>query len=93
MEAKILAVSDILSALMQRRAYKEKFSKEKTLDILQAMAEKNEIDKNIVKVVVENYDYLADVCENVKRETNLKYRDMIRRYNEINNKYEELCNE
>ena len=93
MEAKILAVSDILSALMQRRAYKEKFSKEKTLDILQAMAEKNEIDKNIVKVVVENYDYLADVCENVKRENNLKYRNLIRKYNEVNNKYEELCNE
>ena len=92
-EAKILAVSDILSALMQRRAYKEKFSQEKTLDILQAMAEKNEIDKNIVKVVVENYDYLADVCEIVKRENNLKYRDLIRKYNEVNNKYEELCNE
>ena len=50
MEAKILAVADILSALMEKRSYKEKFSKDRTLDILQAMAEENKIDKNVVRV-------------------------------------------
>ena len=91
MEAKILAVADILSALMEKRSYKEKFSKDRTLDILQAMAEENKIDKNVVRVVVENYDHLVNICERVKRKNNFKYRDIIRRYNEVNNKYEELC--
>ena len=91
MEAKILAVADISSALMEKRSYKEKFSKDRTLDILQAMAEENKIDKNVVRVVVENYDHLVNICERVKRKNNFKYRDIIRRYNEVNNKYEELC--
>ena len=91
MEAKILAVADILSALMEKRSYKEKFSKDRTLDILQAMAEENKIDKNVVRVVVENYDHLVNICERVKRKNNFKYSDIIRRYNEVNNKYEELC--
>ena len=88
MEAKILAVADILSALMEKRSYKEKFSKDRTLDILQAMAEENKIDKNVVRVVVENYDHLVNICERVKRKNNFKYRDIIRRYNEVNNKYQ-----
>ena len=91
MEAKILAVADILRALMERRSYKEEFSKDRTLDILQAMADENKIDKNVVRVVVENYDHLVNICERVKRKNNFKYRDIIRRYNEVNNKYEELC--
>ena len=91
MEAKILAVADILRALMERRSYKEEFSKDRTLDILQAMADDNKIEKDIVKVVVENYDYLVNICERVKRRNYFKYKDIIRRYNEVNNQYEELC--
>ena len=91
MEAKILAVADILRALMERKSYKEEFSKDRTLDILQAMADDNKIEKDIVKVVVENYDYLVNICERVKRRNYFKYKDIIRRYNEVNNQYEELC--
>ena len=91
MEAKILAVADISSALMEKRSYKEKFSKDKTLDILKAMADDNKIDKNIVNKVIENYDYLVEICEKVRKKNNSKYNDLIRKYNEINNQYEELC--
>ena len=91
MEAKILAVADISSALMEKRPYKEKFSKDKTLDILKAMADDNKIDKNIVNKVIENYDYLVEICEKVRKKNNSKYNDLIRKYNEINNQYEELC--
>lgn len=91
LEAKILAVADILSALMERRSYKEEFSKDRTLDILQTMAEDNKINKDIVRAVVENYDYLVDICEKVRRRNNFKYKDLIRKYNEMNNQYEELC--
>lgn len=31
------------------------------------MAEENKIDKNVVRVVVENYDHLVNICERVKR--------------------------
>ena len=51
----------------------------------------NKIDKNIVNKVIENYDYLVEICEKVRKKNNSKYNDLIRKYNEINNQYEELC--
>ena len=41
--------------------------------------------------VIENYDYLVEICEKVRKKNNSKYNDLIRKYNEINNQYEELC--
>ena len=45
----------------------------------------------IVNKVIENYDYLVEICEKVRKKNNSKYNDLIRKYNEINNQYEELC--
>lgn len=55
-EARIVAVSDILSALMGVRSYKNEFNKEKIIEILRNMVENNKIDSHIVNLVIENYD-------------------------------------
>lgn len=90
MEAKIIAVADILSALMERRSYKKEFSKEKTLSILQMMADNNKIDRNIVKVAVENYDYLLGISKGVRSKKRVKYKELLKLYNEENEKYQKL---
>ncbi|MCQ2969915.1 MAG: HD domain-containing protein [Clostridium sp.] len=90
-QAKMLTVADVFSALTEKRSYKEEFSRDKTINILKSMAKDNKIDKDIVKVVVDNYDYLVNVCEEIREKNNFKYKDMLRQYNQINNEYEELC--
>lgn len=93
MEAKILAVADILSALMEKRSYKEEFSKDRTLEIIQLMADDNKIDKNIVQVAVDNYDNLIDVCRRIGRKNKYKYKTMLRNYEEIIKKYNKIMNQ
>lgn len=57
---RILAVGDILSALTDARTYKPSFSKEKTLEILSSLAEKNKLDKNLVLKVKDNYELIVE---------------------------------
>lgn len=82
-EARIVAVADILSALIGKRSYKDEFSKEEVISILSNMASNYEIDKDICNLVVENYDYIE---ESVKVNT----KDTIDLYNNLMNEYKEL---
>lgn len=90
LDARILAVADILSALMEKRAYKEEFSKDRTVDILKSMAEDNKIDKDIVNVVIKNYDLLVEISEKVRRKNNFRQDEIIRKCKELTEYYDEL---
>jgi HD-GYP domain-containing protein (c-di-GMP phosphodiesterase class II) len=77
-------VADIVSALIRKRSYKQVFSKEQTIKILNDMAERNKICPEVTEAVVSNYDtlmdqinangvYLSDIYQNMKTE----YRAML----------------
>lgn len=53
-EARIIAVADIFQALAQNRPYRASMSPEKTMAILQEMADNNKLDQEIVRTVREN---------------------------------------
>ena len=53
-EARIIAVADIFQALVQDRPYRASMSPEKTMAILQEMADGNQLDQGIVATVREN---------------------------------------
>ena len=55
-QQRLMAVADISSALTDARTYKTSFPKEKTIAILQDMAAKNQLDSQIVKTLVDDYD-------------------------------------
>lgn len=57
-EQLVAAISDIVSALCGKRSYKTSFSKEKTCEILNQMAQAGEIDSMTVAQVVDNYDLI-----------------------------------
>ena len=79
---KIVAVADIFVALIQKRSYKDGFSKDKVIEILSNCANKGEIDREVVKKVIENYDYL----EKMNNQLYSLYNDEITLlYNEYNN--------
>ena len=58
---RILAVADIASALVSKRSYKEKMSKSSVVKILNDMVQENKIDADVVKVMLDNYDYITQL--------------------------------
>lgn len=65
----IIAVADILSALYGKRSYKEAFSKEKILDIMNGDADNGKINKNVVISLERNYDKIIKEFEKEKENT------------------------
>lgn len=60
LEEQILAVSDIISALLGTRSYKEAFSKDRTLSIIGEMAVDGKLNPEIVWVIQENFEKIVD---------------------------------
>lgn len=58
-QQRVLAVADIFSALSDARTYKTEFSKEQTIEILEAMSRNNKIDREIVSTCKTNYDEIT----------------------------------
>ncbi len=65
----IIAVADILSALYGKRSYKEAFSKEKILDIMNSDADRGKINRNVVTSLERNYDNIIKEFEKEKEST------------------------
>ena len=53
---RIVAVADVLSALRQRRSYKEAFPKEKIIEVLKEQSEKGKLCPAICDLVIGHYD-------------------------------------
>ncbi|WP_302760505.1 HD-GYP domain-containing protein, partial [Christensenella hongkongensis] len=60
---RIVAVSDIVSALYGTRSYKESFPKEKTLHIIQKQSGEGLIDKTVVAVISDNFDSIMETVK------------------------------
>ena len=55
---RILTVADITSALHDSRSYKGEFNKDKIISIIKDMTDKGELDPQITKFVIEDFDEL-----------------------------------
>ncbi|MBD5515863.1 MAG: HD domain-containing protein [Lachnospiraceae bacterium] len=65
----IIAVADILSALYGKRSYKDAFSKEKILEIMNGDADRGKINRNVVTSLERNYDKIIGEFEKEKENT------------------------
>lgn len=77
---KIVAVADMFVALIQKRSYKEAFSKDKVIKILNECVIKGQIDGEVVNKVIENYDYLEVMNKRL-------YDNYRRKIDSLNNEY------
>lgn len=82
-EMRIMAVADILSALIGSRSYKDEFNKEKAIRIISNMASSNKIDKNITSLVIHNYDLII-------REANRQSKNIMDTYINIKSEYHNI---
>jgi len=84
-EARIVAIADVVSALVNKRSYKDEFSKQDVISILLDMALNNKIDNEICNIVIDNYDYIMNnVRRNTKRMLTI-YKDLMKEYKGILN--------
>ena len=82
-EEKIVAVADIYSALSGKRSYKDSFSKEKIVSIMQQMAENGQIDKDVVRVLIEHYE---EVVNFVNKECS----EILHNYDRLKERYQKI---
>ena len=82
-EIRIIAIADIISALIGVRSYKGIFSKDKTINILLDMVNNNEIDGNITNLFINNYDHLI-------KEAEIQCSELMNIYLNLNNEFNEL---
>lgn len=78
---RIVAIADIISALIGKRSYKEAYDWEKIKEILQEMAEGQYLDDRIVQIACDN---LPHILQTVKRDCT----PVIAMYQEIRRDYE-----
>lgn len=60
MEQRILAVADILSALIGKRSYKDNYFKDDVISIMGSMVQGNKICKDVFNCVLLNYDNIVE---------------------------------
>ena len=86
-EERIVAVSDIVSALLGTRSYKEAFSKNRTLSIIEEQAREGKIDKSVVEVLRENFDVVLEEVEESCRPILDTYYGLRKEYQYLLGKY------
>lgn len=82
---RLVAVADILAALLQKRSYKDKMDKDATCSILKKMADHNKIDSDIVSKVIENFDEIITRAK-------IEAEPVLAVYKKLNEEYEKELN-
>lgn len=82
-EEQVVGISDIVSALLGTRSYKEAYSKEKTLSILKEQAASGKINPDLVNILEINFDEILS-------ELNVKCAPILETYYGLTAEYEGL---
>ncbi len=82
-EMRIVAIADITSALISKRSYKGEYDWEKAISILEDMAQKNQIDMEIVKIIADNNKELQEALDVVSRPVEDLYNKIFGEYGKI----------
>ena len=73
---KIIAIADICSALYCKRSYKAAFSPDKIMDIINSDCNKGQLERRIVNHLIDNFDEIMEVTQEVERKVLQCYGEM-----------------
>jgi HD-GYP domain-containing protein (c-di-GMP phosphodiesterase class II) len=79
-EERLVAITDILSALCGARSYKNAFPKAKALAILSDMAGSGLVDAVITQNIIDNYDFLVKEIEKATLPVTANYDNLLTEY-------------
>lgn len=80
---RIVAIADIVSALLGTRSYKESYSKDKVISIITEQADAGLLDSDVVNAIVEHFDEIIE-------EVGAQCDPILKIYNGINGEYNEM---
>jgi len=84
---RIATVADILSALYGKRSYKDAFPPEKVKSILREDARSGKICKEVVDVVIANFDTIITNYETQRNDSMERYLEIVQQYESIYEKF------
>lgn len=80
---RIVAISDIVSALAGTRSYKEAYSKDRVENILTGLKKAKKVDAGIVDTMIENYDEIMEA-------TQIRCQPILDSYQNVHKEYDRL---
>lgn len=83
LEERIVAVADMVSALLGTRSYKESYPNEKVIAIIRQQADLGLVDSDVVDTMIEHFDEITDAVK-------MRCSPILRIYNGLNSEYERL---
>lgn len=86
LQERLVAVADIISALLGKRSYKEAFDMQKTISILTTMAQQNKIDQEVVDTFVQHHNEIFTAVHQYSKPIEAMYEDMLQEYLNITTK-------
>ena len=87
---RIVAVADIISALYDKRSYKDGFDPEKIKSILQQDADAGKLDAAVVACAINNFSTIESNCKKARENTIGTYRRMQKEYDLQIQKFHQL---
>jgi HD-GYP domain-containing protein (c-di-GMP phosphodiesterase class II) len=79
--SRIMAVSDIFTAITEDRPYRKGMNKTESLKVVETMAKNNKIDTDIVSVLKLNYDEINSARIVAQKESSVEYKEFRQYYN------------
>ncbi|MHB1337065.1 MAG: HD-GYP domain-containing protein [Candidatus Humimicrobiaceae bacterium] len=79
--SKIMAVSDIFTAITEDRPYRKGMNKIESLKVLETMAKNKKIDTDVVSVLKRNYNEINSAREISQKEALIEYKEFRQYYN------------
>lgn len=86
----IIAVADIVSALVSKRSYKEAFPKQKTIDILSKMMQAGQLCPAACEIMIANFDEIMRITDTSSDPIVRVYRSMHDEYFDLNDRVQKL---
>jgi putative nucleotidyltransferase with HDIG domain len=87
---RVVAVSDIVSALTGKRSYKEQFDRAQTISVLQNMADQGKLCPNIVSLVIEHFDEIMRQAQETSEVFLNDHQEIKGQYIELYNQFQKI---
>ncbi|MEG2935903.1 MAG: HD domain-containing protein [Clostridium sp.] len=92
LEARFLAVIDVFSALVEKRAYKKPMEKDEVLKLSRKQAIENKLEFYIVELISENYEEIIQNVRGTEKILNKKYDEIEIEFNRLSKKMANIMN-
>lgn len=75
--SRIMAVADVFNAITENRPYRKGMEDDSAINVLKHMVTNGALDRNVVAILIENFQEINDLRELSQQEASKKYQDFL----------------